>query len=175
MQSATILTSKDVKTKLLLYDFIVLSFVYFLPALSHAFALPLYLLEPMRFVLIFSLFSTSRKNVFFLALSMPLFSYVSSGHPLLIKSLLISFELLINAVIFFRLNKSWDSPVFSVLVSVLASKILYYIFKYLLLTFGLLDGNLISSPTHIQLIVLAFAGIIAFLMLNFNQVSKNKV
>ena len=84
----------NVKTYLI--DFSLLLFIYFLPAISHLFAFPVYYLDPMRIALVVALIHTSKKNSFLIALTLPLFSFLISSHPQLIKSFLLSAELIIN-------------------------------------------------------------------------------
>jgi len=91
-------------TKTILFDIIALSVVYFTPILSHYFALPIYYLEPMRLVLFVSIIFTSRKNTLLIAVTLPIFSFLVSAHPPLIKALIISFELALNAIVFFLLE-----------------------------------------------------------------------
>ena len=68
---------------------------------SHATALPFYYLEPMRIAVIFVLILTgSRTNAYFLALTLPIFSHLISGHPDFLKSGLISTELCLNIAFF---------------------------------------------------------------------------
>ena len=96
-------SNQHVKSALL--DIFALVFVYFVPTLSHLAQLPLYLLEPMRIMLILAIAHTTRKNAYLLALTLPLFSFVISMHPSLVKSILITAELLLNVWLFYFLLK----------------------------------------------------------------------
>lgn len=136
-----------------LLDILALLFVYFTPALSHLFNLPIYFLEPMRIMVILALAHTHRKNAYLLALTLPLFSFVVSAHPLLLKSLLITGELLFNVWFFYFIFKKINNSFAAIILSVVASKILYYGIKFILLSALLIEGSLISTPLFIQVIM----------------------
>jgi hypothetical protein len=68
-----IYTGKKYKTAIL--DVTALLIIYLTPAISHLFSFPVYLLEPMRIMLILAVVHTSRKNAYLLALTLPLFSF----------------------------------------------------------------------------------------------------
>jgi len=140
----------------LLVDVSVFAVIYLLPALSHLVPFPLYLIEPMRIALFAGyLFSRNGYNAAFLAVTLPLFSMWTTGHPVFFKSLLISVELLANILLFILFFQRFRLNVFVALVSsILLSKVIYYGFKFTFLQGGLLAGNLISTGLQNQLITL---------------------
>lgn len=151
MSNSTIAV-KTIKGEAILY-LIGIAVIYLVPTLSHAFAIPLYYLEPMRLILIFSLLYARKRDAFILALTLPLISFLISGHPLFYKVILITGELSINVAFFYTLRK-FNTPFYaSVLFSIVIAKLLYYSFKYIFITSGLLAGTLISTPLIIQLII----------------------
>ena len=93
----------NIKTYLI--DFFLLLSIYFLPAISHLFAFPIYYLDPMRIALVVALIYTSKKNAYIIALTLPLFSFIISSHPQILKSFLLSAELIINLSLFFLLKE----------------------------------------------------------------------
>src|SRR6056297_734588 len=97
------------KTNQALFDLAAIAFIYFIPALSHMLSFPLYLLEPMRIVLILALVHTHKVNALVLAATLPFFTFLVSGHPVLPKAILISAELVLNVVLFFAIVKSVKS------------------------------------------------------------------
>jgi len=123
------------------------------PTISHLFSLPIYLIEPMRLMLIFALVHTSKANAFIIALSMPAFSYIISGHPILPKMILISFELLLNVLLFYGLVKKLKFLFPSIILSILLSKAIYYLLKFELINFAIMDTELFSTPIYLQLIM----------------------
>jgi len=85
--------SAEQDRKSLALDFIALAIIYFIPTLTHLFSFPLYYIEPMRIMVILAIAHTTKRNAYLLALTLPLFSLLVSGHPILYKSLLMSVEL----------------------------------------------------------------------------------
>ncbi len=147
-----------------LLDLLAIGFVYSIPVLSHLFALPVYFIEPMRLMLILAIAHTSKKNAYILAATLPIFSFIVSAHPVFIKTLLISGELLLNVWLFFFISEKIKNKFGSMLLSVGLSKIAYYILKFALLSAVLLEGSLVSTPLEIQAIMMiVFSGYI-FLM-----------
>lgn len=143
--------STQIKTYLI--DLSLISFIYFLPALSHMLAFPVYYLDPMRIALVITLAHTTKRNSFLIALTLPIFSFLISSHPHIIKSLLISAELLINLGLFFWMSKKIKNVFISISVSIIASKIFYYAAKYLLINAGMINDSLFSTPIYYQVIV----------------------
>jgi hypothetical protein len=139
--------------------------IYFIPSLSHALAFPLYMFEPMRIVLFTAyLFSRNHTNALILALTLPLFSMLSSGHPILPKALLMSGELFVNVLFFILLLKHTKWGVFlSLLSAIIASKLVYYGIKFLLIRGAVFEDRLISTPILTQVIIaLVIAALFAF-------------
>ena len=140
----------NIKTYLI--DFSILLFIYFLPALSHLFAFPIYYLDPMRIALVVALIHTSKKNTFLIALTLPLFSFFISSHPQIVKSLLLSAELLINLSLFFLFKEKIKNVFTSLFLSIIISKVIYYLLKFTFINFALLDDKLYSTPYYFQII-----------------------
>ena len=140
----------NVKTYLI--DFSLLLFIYFLPAISHLLAFPVYYLDPMRIALVVALIHTSRKNSFLIALTLAIFSFLISSHPQLAKSFLLSAELLLNLAFFFLLNEKIKNVFTSLLASIIISKAIYYLLKFAFINFALLDDSLFSTPYYFQII-----------------------
>ena len=138
----------------LLLDLGALAFIYLVPTLSHWANLPLYLMEPMRLMLVLALAHTHRINAYLLALTLPLFSFLVSGHPVPIKMGLIAFELTLNVFLFFLLQKRFRYVFPAILLSILFSKAAYYIAKYLLIQYSILDMEVFSSPVWSQVLVI---------------------
>jgi hypothetical protein len=155
--TALSLSKPDVKT-LLFYAF-ALAFIYFVPALSHMLALPVYFIEPMRLMLIIAIAHTSKRNAFIVAATLPLFSFLVSAHPHLIKMLVITAELLLNVWLFYFILKKTGNAFVSMLSSIVISKGVYYLIKFGLISTLVMTGSLVSIPLGIQLITtLIFSG-----------------
>lgn len=148
--------------KALAIDIGALAFIYFVPAFSHMLGLKLYLIEPMRLMLIFALAHTHKRNAFILAFTLPLFSFVISAHPVLLKTGLISLELMLNVGLFYFLMKRMH-VLGAIFASIWASKLIYYGLKYLAVLTIWPGDSLISTPLYIQLISSSVFSIYLFL------------
>ena len=149
-----------------LIDIALLAALYLLPTLSHLMALPLYKLEPMRIALVVALLFTHRANAYFIAWTVPLASFMLSGHPELFKAVLIGIEysVLVAAYGFLAQGRKW-SPFLALVLAILAGKLVYYGLKALSLNAGLLEGNLVSTPVQTQAILaVATAAVFALLV-----------
>jgi hypothetical protein len=104
-------------------------------------------------MLVLSIVHTSKRNAYFLALLLPLFSFLISAHPQIPKMFLICSELTLNVWLFQMLREKISNNFISMFLSIVVSKIYYYLIKLLLLSFTLLSGELFSTPLFIQLSV----------------------
>jgi hypothetical protein len=138
-------------SKSMIFDLVGISFVYFLPALSHLFALPLYYLDPMRLMLILAMVHTNRTNTIVLGLTLPIVSFFITSHPVFLKAGIISMELAANIFLFYWLIGKNYTVLLSAAISIIASKLLYYLIKDLCINFGLLDSPLVTTPISFQL------------------------
>lgn len=150
---------------------IVLLLIYVVPALSHLTSIPFYLLDPMRVLVLGSYLylKGNRNNALFLAISLPLVSFLLSAHPVFPKNLLISFELAINVLLIDVLVKKSQHIFFAVLLSILISKLIYYLVKWLLIMGGLLDTGIVDTNLLVQL------GVACALSFLFSRYSNLKV
>lgn len=165
MKNTAVLSTGAVTIRSILIDVFALAFIYFVPALSHLLALPVYFIEPMRLMLIIALAHTSRKNAFIIAATLPLFSFIVSAHPNIVKMLLITGELMLNVWLFYYILKRSKNVFVSMLSSIILSKAAYYLAKFGLLSMVILQGNLVSTPLYIQFITtFVFSGYIFLIM-----------
>lgn len=150
-----------------LIDFFIWTLVAIIPALSHLLPFSLYYLEPMRiFLFLGYLLSKDKRNAYILALTIPLVSVVISGHPTPLKAGLICIELLANIFIF-EVGKRYVSYLpLMLLLSILLSKVIYYLLKFLLISGGLMEGKLITTPFYYQLFSAFFVTSVFYLFLS---------
>ena len=146
-----------------LLDISALAFVFFVPAISHLISLPIYLIEPMRLMLILSLVHTTKKNAYLLALTLPLFSFIISAHPELPKMILIVLELSLNVFLFYLFVNKIKQFFLSILLSIIISKIFYYITKFSLIKLAVINSELFSTPIYIQVVTTLLYGAYVFL------------
>jgi hypothetical protein len=159
--------------KTILMDIMAVLVITFLPAISHLISIPLYLFEPMRVILVLSIMFTARRNSYLIALALPLFSFIISAHPVFVKLFLISSELFLNIYLFSLLEKKIGNIFTSLLVSIFLCKIYYYIVKAGLISVGLMQGELVSTPIYLQVIIALVLSLIAFIYINKNTESAN--
>jgi hypothetical protein len=107
----------------------------------------------MRIILILSILYTAKTNAYILAFTLPMFSFIVSAHPVFLKMLLITIELTFNVWLFFVIQKYLKYAFISVFISIIASKSIYYILKFILISTALLDTGLVSTPLSIQVIL----------------------
>ncbi len=149
--------------KAMLFDGFALAFIYFLPAISHMLSLPLYMIEPMRLMLIFALVHTRRENAYILAITLPLFSYFISAHPIFVKALLMTIELTVMVFVFYILVRRIHTLA-AIFASIWISKGLYYGMKYLAIMTVMPSEPVIGIPLLLQLLTSIIFSVYLFLM-----------
>ena len=112
--------------RIIITDIVALIFVGLVPAVSHLFSIPVYYIEPMRVMLVLALLFSSRWNAYALAIALPLFSFLVSGHPFPLKMMIIMAELLINAWLFLYFYRKTKMSFISSFGSILISKVFCY-------------------------------------------------
>ena len=139
-------------------DLAILIAIYFIPALSHIAPFPLYLLDPMRiFMLAGYVLTRQNTNAYLLALTIPLFSSLVTGHPPLFKAILISVELTVNILLFVQLlNRTKLHMAFALFFSIIGSKLVYYALKFAFINFGFVEGDVITTGLWMQLGTVVF-------------------
>ena len=151
----------------ILIDITALAFIYLVPSLSHLLSLPLYLVEPMRLMLVLALVHTNKRNSYILALSMPLFSFIISGHPVFAKMFLIGMELSLNVFLFYLLAGRIRNVFPAIFISILLSKAVYYLLKFALIRLAVIDTSLVATPLLIQLVMtLVFSSYLGIILKN---------
>jgi hypothetical protein len=152
MKAISIPLLQRVPLRAVLIDILALAFIYYVPALSHMLALPVYLIEPMRLMLIVAMVHSNKTNAYIIALTMPLFSFLVSGHPSIYKTLLISTELVLNVFVFYFIAARVKHIFVAIFSGIVLSKLVYYALKFGFIGFALIGGSLVSTPLYIQLI-----------------------
>lgn len=153
MKAISISNSKQKTITSIVVNIAGLALIYAIPTLSHILSLPLYLIEPMRIMLILAMVHTTKTNAIIIALTLPLFSFFISGHPVFPKMILIALELLLNVMLFYFLTKKINRIFPAIFTSILLSKLAYYGLKFGLIKLTLLDSGIISTPLYIQLVM----------------------
>jgi len=167
MEKVISLSGYKENIKTYLVDLSLLMFIYFVPAISHLFSFPVYYLDPMRIALLVALIHTTKKNAFIIALTLPLFSFLISSHPQIVKSFLLSAELIINLSLFYLLKDKLKNVFASLFLSIIISKAVYYLLKFAFINFALLDDKLFSTPFYFQAAVAIILSSYIFLIDKF--------
>lgn len=156
-----------------LFDAGLITVVYLIPAISHFFGFPFYLFDPMRIMVILAIVFTSSKNTYFIAATLPIFSFLISAHPPFLKALIMCGELSFNVWLFFFFSKRINSLFFSMFMSILSAKILYYSLKEVVVYSGLLQMDLVSTPLYIQLIIAVVLSVLIQFTFNIKEKRLN--
>jgi hypothetical protein len=154
----------DLNSKFFLIDIGAVLVVYFLPEISSLLDIQLYLFEPIRVIIVLSMVHSSKKNAYLLALLLPILSFLLSNHPSITKTFILTGDLLLNIFLYFKLNEFYKNKFLSMAVSIIISKAAYYLVKYLLFKFSLLEGSLIATPIYIQLLIVIILSGYVYLM-----------
>ena len=154
-------------------SFLAILCIYFIPAFSHHTGIPIYLFEPMRIFIILALLHSNKANAYLLAVTLPLFSFALTSHPVLLKSIIISAELVMNVFFYHLLIQKKVAPFMAVLASVIASKLIYYLLKFLLIHFVLIESGLVSTPIYIQIVTTLSLVMYSFLVILIPKMRKN--
>jgi len=163
--------TKTFTPRTILIDVAVFICIYFIPALSHITPFPLYLLDPMRiFMLAGYLLTRQNANAYLLAITIPLFTALVSGHPPLFKAILISIELSVNILLFVQLlNRTRLHIAVALFISIIGSKLVYYALKFAFINNGFVEGNLVTTDLWMQLGTVVFVTMIfIFIWLRVN-------
>ncbi len=142
------------KTSIILMDVLILIVVYYIPTISHNLPIPLYSFEPMRIVLFSSIIvQKNRNNSFLLAFTLPIFSYFIAGHPVVIKNMIMSVELMANVFFLFWFLDKKINCFIACFASIFLSKLLYYFMKYIAIYFMLMPESMIETSIVFQIII----------------------
>ncbi len=125
----------------MIMDVAVVTAACLIPTMSHLTALPLYRLNPMlALLLVGMLLGKDWRNALVLAVLMPAVSCLIVGMPSAPKMVCMVAELATVAGLFYVLNRRW-AVLPSVLVAVLAAKVVYYALKAVVLAPDVLIGT----------------------------------
>ena len=174
----TIALNKIFTLRNITIDIVILACIYFIPALSHIAPFPLYLLDPMRiFMLVGYVLTRQNANAYLLAFTIPLFSYLVTGHPPLFKAILISVELMVNILLFVQLlNHTKLHMAWALFLSIIGSKLVYYVLKFAFINFGLVEGELITTDLWMQLCTAVFVTtVFTLIWIKTGQTKRSKV
>ena len=163
-----------IKRSTLMIDAALLAGACLIPAASHLFALPLYHLDPMRWLLLASLLvgahhGAMKTNGLLMAVLLPLVSCMIVGMPTFPKAMLMVAELTTNVAIFALLAPKvtgFFQTMSAMAASILGAKIVYYSLKVLLINLSVVSMPVFGASIAMQVIVLLAVSAVAALVLN---------
>ena len=140
-----------------------------IPAASHLFAVPLYMLNPMLALLLAGvLFGRDWRNALVLAVLMPLVSCLVTGMPAVPKMVCMMAELATVVGLFSVFERRWGAAL-AVFPAIVAGKVIYYALKAIILA----PAVLVGTEWWMQLAaVLLWGGL--FAMLNSKGVKRSE-
>jgi len=164
MKTSLTLSLSKVPVNGIIVDMIALAFIYFSPTLAHLFSFPVYMIEPMRLMLILAIVHSGKKNSILLALTLPLFSFAVTSHPVFIKMLIITAELLANVFLFYFLSGKIRNSFTAMFLAIIASKIFCYLLYLVAFPISFVVAEADPSFLGIQLLTtLLFSGYVLFI------------
>ena len=120
-------------------DAAIVTLALLLPTVLHALGAGVRFLEPMRLALLAAvIFVPERKNAYLVAVALPWISCAIVGMPVMWKAAMMSAELAINVFLLYKLTDLKLHPGLAALLSIIVSKALYYVAKFLLIRFAVL-------------------------------------
>jgi len=152
-------------------DIAALVFVGIVPATSHLFNIPVYYIEPMRVMLVLALLYSSRWNAYALAIVLPVFSFLVSGHPAPLKMMIIMAELVLNARLFLIFYEKTRRSYWSAFGSIIISKIFCYTLYLVVFSWSFIKAEAETTFLIAQMILtLSLSGLV--LSINSRIASK---
>jgi hypothetical protein len=139
--------------KYMVFDGMAVAFIILAPAMAHLLSFPLYYLEPMRVMLILAMVHTTKQNGYLLAMILPFCSWIFSGHPELIKMLIITVELVANVAVYYWLKGRNSRSFTAMLISILASKLLCYLLYWMVFSSAFMASETGTTFLAVQLVV----------------------
>jgi hypothetical protein len=154
-------------------DIAALVFVGLVPAASHMFNIPVYYIEPMRIMLVLALLFSSRWNAYTLAIVLPLFSFLVSGHPAPVKMLIIMAELLMNVWLFLYFYQKSRRSFLSAFSSIIISKVFCYAMYLVVFSMAFVKAEAETTFLFAQMILtLLLSGMVWFITYRRNANTK---
>jgi hypothetical protein len=167
--------SKSLQLRTAITDIAALTFVGLVPAASHLFKIPIYFIEPMRIMLVLALLYSSRWNAFALAIVLPLFSFLVSGHPAPVKMMIIIAELVLNAWLFLYFYRNTNKAFLSTFGSIILSKLFCYAMYLVVFSVAFVKAEAETTFLIAQAILTLLLSSLVWLILYRRQLSQNNV
>jgi hypothetical protein len=158
MTDTLVLTDQKLRINSYFFNLAAVVSIYLVPTFSHLLSFPVYMIDPMRIIILLSVIHTSNKNAYLIALTLPIFSFLIASHPVAIKSILITSELVLNIWLFYQIYNKLSNKFSIMFLSIVISKVYYYLIKAILVSSGILQGEIFSTPIYLQIAVASALG-----------------
>jgi hypothetical protein len=168
----TLNSSSILRIRTAITDIMALVFVGIVPAASHLFNTPIYFIEPMRIMLVLALLYSSRWNAYALAIALPLFSFLISGHPAQVKMMIIMAELVLNAWLFLQFYRNTKKAFLSTFGSIILSKLFCYAIYLVVFSMAFVKEEAETTFLIAQAILTLLLSIMVWLIF-YRRQSKN--
>ena len=155
-------------TRVVLVDAMVLLSFYMTIVFAHVLPFPLYQLDPMKILVLVTVMYSTRWNSVTIAAVLPVLSFLSTGHPIFPKFLIMSMELMIFSWVMSFLIQKQSGAVMTFISAILVSKLAYYAIKAGAIGFGVLNQQLVSTELWVQLQAIILLGVI-YAMIQYFQ------
>ncbi|MBT5268798.1 MAG: hypothetical protein HOL70_05060, partial [Candidatus Marinimicrobia bacterium] len=149
-----------------LTDVFVLSAFYLTTTFAHILSVPLYQLDPMKIIVLITVMYSNRGNALMIALSLPILSFMSTGHPVAPKFLLMAGELMIFATIMSTYKSGHWIVLFS---AILVSKLGYYLLKAAVIWMGWLNQDLFATDFKSQALALIILSAVFYFLISMKN------
>ncbi len=161
-------------TRILVADVLVILCFYITITVAHILPFPLYKLDPMKIIVLVTVIYSTRWNSVAIAAALPVLSFLSTGHPVFPKFLIMSSELMVFAFVLSSFRIRQLKGIISFLSAVLISKILYYMIKSGVIAMGYLDQAFIPSDFYTQIQALVISALVYWSIEFLHQRPANK-
>ena len=153
-----------VSSKYMLYDFIIASLFLFISVSSHIIAFPLYIFDPIKISVVLILLLSNKNNALIFSITLPVISFIISGHPVFPKFIIIIIENTTLVYLFHYISMiNNTNRILALNFSIVFVKTGYYLIKYSFIRLSLMQGDYISKPLLYQLFPIIIINILFIL------------
>lgn len=145
-----------------LVDALIFLGFYLTIVFAHILPFPLYKLDPMKILVLITVVYSNRGNALGIAAVLPILSFLSTGHPVFPKFMIMSMEMIVFAFVLSTLSQRKSSGLVTFLGAVFISKGVYYLIKAGAIALGFLDQVLISTDLYTQIQAVVILGLVYF-------------
>ena len=166
--------TRILKSKTIFIDLTAFAAVALTSIIGMLYHLPFYMLEPIRLMVVISIAHSTRNNSFFLASVLPLYSWIVTGHPELLKMIVMTTEICSNVFLYYYLIKRVDSVLMSMIISVIISKVICYALYLIFFSLIFIEEEADTSFLICQVITTLIFSFYVWIILQKNKTYNEK-